>query len=137
MKTLTFLAIVFLGLGSVFIYSRLRTPANKPVAIKPSVGVVVGTSVNSTNPSRGTSSLEDVVFLSLKETTGTYGVFIKNLRTSEYYYLNDHISFPAASLYKLWLMAEVERQIGLGKFSKDELLTGYIPDLNAQFGISP
>lgn len=81
-------------------------------------------------------SLKDTVKNSLKETKGTYSVVILNLKTGESYSYNEHQSFEAGSLYKLWVMATVYRQIQEGKISGDETLTGDIASLNKKFNIA-
>lgn len=80
--------------------------------------------------------LKDVVENSLKGTEGTYSIAIRNLVTNESYYLNEKKTFETGSLYKLWIMATVYRQIQEGKISEDEALTGDIAALNEKFNIA-
>lgn len=81
-------------------------------------------------------SLKNTVENSLKGTEGTYGVAVRNLITNESYYLNEKKTFEVGSLYKLWIMATVYRQIQEEKISEDEALTGDIASLNEKFNIS-
>jgi beta-lactamase class A len=70
-------------------------------------------------------------------TIGTYAVFVKNLSTNETYTNNQNLQLPAASLYKLWIMAETYNQIQSGDLNKNEILRSSIPDLNSAFKINP
>lgn len=54
---------------------------------------------------------------------GNYAVVIENLKTGENYSLNEDRQFDSASLYKLWIMAVVEKGIEQGNLSRDEVLT--------------
>lgn len=65
--------------------------------------------------------LKDVVQNSLKNSQGEYAVAIKNLKTGESYFYNQHKKFEAASLYKLWVMVEGYDQIKHGKINKDQI----------------
>lgn len=82
-------------------------------------------------------SLANIVENSLKDTTGTYGVAIKNFKTGESYYLNENKLFETGSLYKLWIMAAVYNQIQNGSLTADEILSEDITTLNEQFNIDP
>ena len=81
------------------------------------------------------SGLRDTVDASLEGTTGTYAVYIKNLKTGEQYAVNENETFLSASLYKLWTMGTVYTQIEEGKLAKDDVISASIEDLNRQFGI--
>ncbi len=59
----------------------------------------------------------------LAETDGTYGVFIKNLKTERTYVINEHKVFNSASLYKLWVMAVTFDQIQQGSVNKSDTTT--------------
>ena len=80
--------------------------------------------------------LDQVVNDALASTEGTYGIAIKNLKTRENYYLNEHNQFEAASLYKIWVMATVFNQIEQGKLEEDEILTQDVSTLNSEFNIA-
>lgn len=49
--------------------------------------------------------------------TGMLGVAFRDLRTQEEFYLNGDTAFPAASVFKIFLLAELFRQAEAGKFS--------------------
>ncbi len=89
---------------------------------------------NQTNPHE--DGLKTAVEQALKGTKGTYGVVIKNLKTGESYSMNEHRVFEPASLYKLWIMAEVFNQIQDGKLKEDEILSQDVSVLNEKFHIS-
>lgn len=82
-------------------------------------------------------SLKDTVESSLVDAKGTYGIVIKNFKTGQSYYLSEHKSFEAGSLYKLWIMATVYNQILSGKLTGDLELNEDIADLNNEFNIDP
>lgn len=69
-------------------------------------------------------------------TEGNYAVFIKNLKTGESYFKDENKIFESASLYKLWVMAEVFRRIQEGELKEDDELSGDIAVLNRKFNIS-
>lgn len=82
------------------------------------------------------TGLQDTVDKSLEGTTGTYAVYIKNLKTGEEYGVREHEKFKSASLYKLWTMGAVYTQVEAGKLEKDDVISASIESLNKQFGIS-
>lgn len=82
------------------------------------------------------TTLRDVVEKALEESTGNYGVVIKNLKTNEVFYVNEHKTFDAGSLYKVWIMAEAFQQIADKQLAEDEVLSEQISKLNAKFNIS-
>lgn len=67
---------------------------------------------------------------------GEYGIYYKNLVSGEVYEKNSHEVFYAASLYKLWVMAELFQQIDEGTLKKEEVLGRTIPQLNTEFDIA-
>lgn len=82
-------------------------------------------------------ALQDTVEKSLEGTTGFYGVAIKNLKTKEAYYTNEHRIFQSGSIYKLWVMATVFKQIREGSLTGDEVLSEGVAELNQKFSIDP
>lgn len=82
------------------------------------------------------SGLKDTVENSLKESNGTYGIYIKNLKTGEHYAVNEHEQFISASLYKLWTMGTVYTLIEQGKLQKTDVLSANVEELNKQFNIA-
>lgn len=81
------------------------------------------------------TGLRDTVDSSLEGTTGTYAVYVKNLKTGEQYAVRENEKFLSASLYKLWTMGAVYTQIEEGKLAKDDVISASIESLNEQFDI--
>lgn len=86
------------------------------------------------NPSLG---LKSTIAAILEGSSGTYAVYVKNLSTGESFTQNEDRQFAAASLYKLWVMAETFDQIKSGELSPEETLSSSISDLNSAFNIAP
>lgn len=92
---------------------------------------------NSIEDERVTApTLAEVIEKELEGTKGTYGFVVKNLKTAETYYLNEHRRFQPASLYKLWIMATVYDQVRQGTLKLDEVLTDSVSALNERFLIA-
>lgn len=83
------------------------------------------------------NSLKITLDKSLLDAKGTYAVGVKNLKTGESYFLNEHQTFNTGSLYKLWIMATTFKQIHDGKLTEEEILEDTIPSLNRKFNITP
>lgn len=64
-----------------------------------------------------------------------FGIYIKNLKSSKSYKLNESMNFDAASLYKLWVMSVIFDRISSGKLKEDDLIQADIKDLNEKFKI--
>lgn len=83
------------------------------------------------------NSLKNAVENVLVGTKGNYGIAIKNLKTGESYYSSERKVFEAGSLYKLWIMATVFKQIQDEKLTKDQVLSEDVAVLNQKFDIDP
>lgn len=81
-------------------------------------------------------TLADVVSYAMKDAKGSYSIAIINLKTGESYYDKEHKKYNAASLYKLWVIAEAYRQIEKGKLQEEASVSAKIEDLNKEFGIA-
>lgn len=79
--------------------------------------------------------LSTAIASSLDGTKGTYGLVIKNLSTGESYVQNEHLEFEPGSLYKLWIMAIVFKQIEQGKLHLDDPLIVDVSEVNDKFHI--
>lgn len=55
---------------------------------------------------------------------GSYGIYVKNLKTKQIYTNLEDKEFMSASLYKLWVMGTTFQQITNGKLTKDQLVAG-------------
>ncbi|MDP3758240.1 MAG: serine hydrolase, partial [Candidatus Daviesbacteria bacterium] len=117
------LLLLFIGVIGIFVFFQLTKSQSNLV----SVG----------NVQIENDSLKAVVENALKETKGTYGIVIKNLKTGESYLANEHRVFEAGSLYKLWVMAVVYKEIQSGQLQKDQVLSEDIAALNEEFYIDP
>lgn len=82
------------------------------------------------------ASLKTVITKARSGASGTYSVVVKNLKTGEFYSLNDKKVYEAGSLYKLWIMAETFVQIQNGIIKEDEILSQDIATLNTEFDIA-
>ena len=82
------------------------------------------------------TGLDKAVANALEGAKGNYGIFIKNLKTGETFKQNEHMTFHAGSLYKIWIMAETFDQIKTGDLTEDEQLSRDIDYLNKKFQIA-
>lgn len=64
--------------------------------------------------------LEKIIQGELASVDGAYGIAVKNLKTNEYYYYNEDRKFDTASLYKLWVMGAVYKEIEKGDLTLQE-----------------
>lgn len=80
--------------------------------------------------------LEKVVKQELSGSSGAYAVAIKNLKTGEEYYMDSKREFEAASLYKMWILAEAMNQIQKGRIKESEVMSYDIAELNETFEIA-
>lgn len=87
------------------------------------------------NSVRESQKLEKIVLPQVKNEQGDYSVVIKNLKTNEYYSLNEKEVYSSASLYKLWTMGTVFQQVKDGKLNLNKTLSASIPSLNAAFDL--
>ena len=123
-RLIRFLLLIFVGIiGTYVLFNQfIKNKTND--------------SVNE-NIQADASSLKNVVEETLAGTKGTYGIIIKNLKLGQSYYKNEHKIFEAGSLYKLWIMAEVFKQIQDGKLTEDQVLSEDVANLNQKFSIDP
>jgi len=84
-------------------------------------------------PSHRDADLEEVIRSSLGDEVDSYGVVVKNLVTGAVGEVNPHKRFETASLFKLWVMYEVYKQVELGLLDMDEelLVTPYYASFDA------
>lgn len=134
-KIIKLLGVVFITGFIMFILGNqfLKNEQNETQLISPISNVVSFVTSPFNNKS---SSLRNIVKNALEGTKGSYGIFIKNLKTEEFYAINEHRVYESGSLYKIWIMAVVIDQIRNGKIKEDEELNGDIKALNDKFNIS-
>lgn len=94
------------------------------------------TTINYPTLPASSSELINIVNTTMKGSTGTYGILIKNMKTDEMYHLNEHRTFESASLYKLWIMATAYEQIESGTLDPDSPIVADVVKLNEQFDIA-
>lgn len=111
--SIIFLAILFYFINRLYISRKITSPI--PPEPKQSV------------------SLSNLIQNELKETSGNYGIIIKNLKTAEYYSQNAQKKFLSGSLYKLWVMGTVYQQIKDTTLHKDNILSQEVSVLNTEF----
>lgn len=66
--------------------------------------------------------LKKIVKKHINENEGNFAVYIESFGSKETYAFNEGIKFPAASLYKVVLMAAVYKDIEDGKLKEDKVL---------------
>lgn len=145
-----FIFLLFLGSLFIVIFFSLKSLTSKPSSEnilsakdQPSVEritpypTLAPATPTPNNIITNSESLGDAVQNALIGTRGSYGIVIKNLKTEENYSFNEHVKYYSASLYKLWVMAEVYRQIKNGTIKEDEILSEKYETLNSRFRIDP
>jgi beta-lactamase class A len=77
--------------------------------------------------------LEQVIRSNLGDEVDSYGVVVKNLGNDDVAEVNPHKVFETASLFKLWVMYEVYKQVEMGLLQMDEdlLVTSYYASFDA------
>lgn len=80
------------------------------------------------------TGLSGIVNSQIAGHSGEYAIYIESLTSGERYGLNDKDVFPAASLYKLFLMAAVLEAIDAGQLTLDIGLTAQKSYLSQKFG---
>ena len=116
--------LIFLGIICIyFLLYYFYLKPNKIFLISPEIKV------------QKTHSLMNAVNSALEGSNGTYAVAVKNLKSGESYYLNEHQAFDAGSLYKLWIMTDTYEKIQKGDLSEDEILSEDVSTLNNIFNI--
>lgn len=121
---------LFVGLLLFFLYSKFTAITKSSELISPlpnSDRIEVKTE----------GELAKAIQVALDGSTGIYGIAIKNLKTDETYFQNEHKIFYSGSLYKVWVMAETFNQIKRGHLKSDQVLSRDIKYLNEKFNVSP
>lgn len=139
-----FLLLIIVFIGAVFYQKLLRSRKKPIVKIFPLLLLLLiplwfifnpdNKSEESLNPlskfvenvekntetDNKSEELEKTIQEELSGKDGAYAVAIKNLETQEYYYYNENRKFDSASLYKLWVMGAVYKEIENGVISKTQ-----------------
>jgi len=69
------------------------------------------------------SELQSIVEDVVGDLPGTWGVAVKKLDTGQYAVYNGDVQQVSASLYKMWVLAELYHQVSLGEVSLDDYAT--------------
>lgn len=132
MKRSVFFIILLGGIG-VFLFVFLAKQQN---TVYTEIISPVSGSMESMGFLKKESSIEKAVESVLSQRNGTYAVFYKDIKSGETYEKNSHQKFQSASLYKLWVMGELYRQVDAGKLRKEDIVKESVEDLNKKFGIA-
>lgn len=81
-------------------------------------------------------NLQNVIDPLLSGSSGSYAIFIKNLKTGESYSFNEHRHYDTASLYKLWVMGTAFERIQKGTLDENQEIKEDIEVLNEKFSIA-
>lgn len=143
MKIIKLLFFIIIGIiGVYFVFHQVftytvndSTETTSPLTISVSSSPTVRPTPTVTIQTE-TSSLKNVVANTLEGTKGTYGIVIQNLKTGETYEVNEHKVFDTGSLYKLWVMATVYKQIQNGQLHENQVLSQDVATLNQEFYIA-
>lgn len=74
-------------------------------------------------PDNPDSELQAILEDTIKDRSGTWGVVVKKLDTGQYAAVNADTQQVSASLYKLWVLAELYHQVSLDEISLDDVDT--------------
>lgn len=121
---------LFVGLLLFFLYSKFT-------AITKSSELISPLPASGKHEVQSEGELGKIIQTVLEGSTGIYGIAIKNLKTNETYFQNEHKIFDSGSLYKIWVMAETLNQIKSGELKIDQVLSRDIKYLNEKFNVSP
>jgi beta-lactamase class A len=114
----------------------LFAPAKKQVLSEKTVQIAP-TKANTPTPTKpDTTAIEKAITSVLDQRDGQYGIFYKDLQTGAVYEKDSDTKFYSASLYKLWVMGELFRQVDKGTLKKEEILHKSVPELNTEFHLA-
>lgn len=138
LRLIIFLSLLIFTLNIVINTYLNSKPKENGLFISPvaTVKAVIKKTITDINSKENSKALEEIVLTQLTTNKDNYAVVIKNLDTGERYLLNEHKVFETASLYKLWVMGEVYRQIENGSLTDNQIISANIEDLNRIFNIA-
>lgn len=133
--TIFFLATLFVIflLATMLAYKKL-TPSSSSRGLLMQAAPTP-TAVPTPTPQPNSNGLQQTVQNALQGTQGLYGIAIKNLKTNEYYGLHADQSFASGSLYKLWVMNIIYKEIEQGKMNPHETLSKNAASLYKEFDL--
>jgi beta-lactamase class A len=111
---LTLSGLIFLMVLSHFFASRFHLP-----------GVISTSGFNFDSQNiKQSDKLKKIVQDDLKDQKGFFAIYIEDLQDNERYQFNEVAPIPAASLYKLILMAAVFKQVEEGNLTLGQMVSG-------------
>lgn len=120
MKSHTRLGIITLGiLAIIIILARLLNTTHNSVLISPNLKIDLSQTFSFDFKSKG---LSEIIQRYISQQNGKLAVYIENLQTGEKYSYKELEIFPAASLYKLILLAAVLKEVEAKELSLDDTL---------------
>lgn len=127
------LIIASLILAFIFMFYSNKTKNDKAFVEGATTQLIIPSPTQNLKNDRG---LSRVVQNALLGTKGNYGIVILNMKTQEFYLLNEHKAYESASLYKLWVMATVMDLIHQGKLKGDDRLSDKIGLLYQRYNLA-
>lgn len=129
------LGVVVLSLLFLVLLSALILPRSKQYKPLISPGFFQGFNLSSTfSFAFKSEGLSAVVQKSIEGKDGDYAVYIEDVSDGESYSLRSSDSFPAASLYKVFLMAAVLKEVDEGDLGMDDTLSASLDHLIDVYG---
>lgn len=136
-KVSLLLTIIFAFSTFVYLLNHFETNTKNNTYVSPLVTANNITSPSATASGQSISRLRVAIETARAGDVGKFGIVVEDIKKGEVYLSGAHEVFPAASLYKLWIMSTAYQQIQLGQIRKDEILSDSISNLNANFNIDP
>lgn len=136
LKAMIFFIISFIVVLSllVFLLLTFKNETTQKNIIAPLVNTV--TEQTHTIRSFFATGIDRVIEDSIGQTDGTYSIIVINMKTHEVYSQNPDRIYQSASLYKLWVMANVYQMLNEGTLEKDAVLKDSVENLNRSFQIA-
>lgn len=104
------------------------------VFLRPNLSKSTSFKFDFTEPKRSETELDLIIKSNLDGVDGKYAVFVEDLQTQQVYTLNDQDTFPAASLYKLFLISAAMQSIQNQSLNKDTVIKSTKSHLEKSYG---
>ncbi len=125
------------GLLVLFIIIVFFIATSKPEQKKEVAGAAINTTeFTPTTTPKSISKLEEIVSESIKGAPGEYGIVILDLESDDYFVKNENKTFQSASLYKLWVMGTVMKQLKEKKIKENTILSADVDKLYEKFNLA-
>ncbi|MEO6457843.1 MAG: serine hydrolase [Chloroflexia bacterium] len=124
------------GIPLIVVFVALATPNANGYATEPAYAAKSATMLYGSAPDALDGQLQAIVDEVAGELPGDWGIAIKKLDTGQYASLNGDEQQVSASLYKLWVLAELFRQADAGLVDLDsyETVTGADAYYDSMYG---